>query len=164
MSCIRLSEDEKEKILRMNWWGHDGRWYMMVSNELGFDKANEMNMAINRAIGKLEIKNLMAVSKTDVNAIKQDLFSYIRLNLELCAKDVFEVSDFYKSNGEMALVIGNCPAYQGTKKAGYASNYQCACYKRVEGWLDAVNVVADVRLEKSLINGDESCKICINVL
>jgi len=163
MSHVQLSNSKKEKVLRMNWWGHDGRWYMMVSNELGFDKANEMNMAVNKAVGKLEMKNLMAVSKTGIDVIKQDLFSYIRFNFDLVARDVFAVSDFYESNGQIILKIKSCPAYHGTRKARYESNYKCACYKRVEGWFEAVNQAADVRLEKSLILGDESCEIQIRV-
>ena len=61
-SFPQISTNDREKILRHNWWGHDGRWYMFVAKELGFEKANEMNMKINKAIGKLEIKSIMAIS------------------------------------------------------------------------------------------------------
>ena len=164
MPDIQLSNSEKERILRMNWWGHDGRWYMAVSKELGFDKANEMNMSINKGVGKLEMRNLMEVSKTDIDTIKQDLFNFIRLNFDLCAKDVFEISDFYESKGQIILKIIKCAANEGTNKAGYASDYECACFKRVEGWFEAAKATVNVRLEKSLINGDEFCQIGIDLL
>ena len=46
MSFPKLSANDRENILRNNWWGHDGRWYLFVSKEFGFEKANDMNMAI----------------------------------------------------------------------------------------------------------------------
>ena len=73
MSLPQISTDDREKILRHNWWGHDGRWYLFVAKELGFEKANEMNMKINKAIGKLEIKNIMAISGINKESIKQIL-------------------------------------------------------------------------------------------
>jgi hypothetical protein len=56
MGLKALSSKERERILRQNWWGHDGRWFFQVASELGFSKANQMNMAINRAVGKMELQ------------------------------------------------------------------------------------------------------------
>jgi len=93
-----LSPGHRESILRHNWWGHDGRWYMFVANELGFHKANEMNMAINKAVGKLEINT---------------------------------------------------------------SDYECACFKRAEGWFEALGVNGTSFVRKSLVRGDEFCEVVI---
>jgi hypothetical protein len=45
-----LPSKERERILRQNWWGHDGRWFFQVASELGFSKASQMNIAINISI------------------------------------------------------------------------------------------------------------------
>jgi len=83
MSFPKLSQNHREKILRHNWWGHDGRWYMFVAKELGFRKANEINMEINKAVGKLEMKNLMAISGMNRKTIHENFLQILRMNLEL---------------------------------------------------------------------------------
>ena len=126
MSLPQISTNDREKILRHNWWGHDGRWYLFVAKELGFEKANEMNMKINKAIGKLEIKNIMTISGIDKESIKQNLIQFLRTNLELCAKDVFDLQDFQEEGNSILFKVSNCPAHSGTQKAGYMNDYQCA--------------------------------------
>ncbi len=159
MSFPQISTNDREKILRHNWWGHDGRWYLFVAKELGFDKANEMNMKINKAIGKLEIKNIMAISGIDEILIKQNLIQFLRMNLELCAKDVFNLEDFLEEGNSIIFKVSNCPAHSGTQKAGYISDYQCACFKRCEGWLEAIGLTYNSFIRKSLMKGDKFCEI-----
>ena len=161
MSFPQLSPEHRERILRHNWWGHDGRWYLFVAKERGFQKANEMNMAINKAMGKLEIGNLMAMSGMDQELITSNLLKVLRMNLELCAKDVFGVREFVKEGGSFVLRIDTCPAHSGTQKAGYVSNYECACFKRGEGWLEALGINSTSLVRKSLVRGDEFCEIVI---
>lgn len=161
MSFSELSPDHRESILRHNWWGHDGRWYLSVAQELGFDKANEMNMMINEAVGKLEINNLMAISGMTEESIRQNLIQVLRMNLELVAQDVFSIRDFFEEGGDIILRIDKCPAHSGTQKAGYASHYQCSCFKRAEGWLEAVGIASTSLLRKSLVAGDEFCEIVV---
>ncbi|MBW1642877.1 MAG: hypothetical protein JRJ39_11950 [Deltaproteobacteria bacterium] len=161
MSFPQLSANDRENILRNNWWGHDGRWYLFVSKEFGFEKANEMNMAINKAVGKLEMKNYMDVSKIDEEYIKRDLVQNLKLNLELCAQDVFTIMDFYDEDNHFILKISRCAAHFGTQKADYMRNYKCACFKRIEGWFDAIGVNATVLIQKSLVNDDKFCEIII---
>jgi len=134
---------------------------MFVAKELGFDKANEMNMVINKAVGKLEIKNLMAISGMTEESIKQNLIQVLRMNLELVAKDVFSVQDFFEEGGNLILRIDECAAHSGTQKAGYGSHYQCACFKRVEGWLEAIGVGSTSFVRKSLVEGDKFCEIVV---
>jgi hypothetical protein len=40
---IKLTAEQREKILRENWWSHDGRWFLKAAQELGFDVANRLN-------------------------------------------------------------------------------------------------------------------------
>ena len=159
MSFLQISTDDREKILRHNWWGHDGRWYLFVAREFGFEKANEMNKKVNKGIGKLEIKNIMAISGINEESIKQNLTQFLRMNLELCAKDVFGLKDFLEIENSIVLQVSNCPAHSGTQKAGYESEYQCACFKRCDGWFEAIGLIYNSFIRKSLINGDKFCEI-----
>jgi hypothetical protein len=159
MPFPELSMNHREGLLRRNWWGHDGLWYLNVAKELGFQKANEMNMAINKAIGKSEIKNLMAISEMSRESIQRRLLDVLKMNLELCAKDVFHLKEFVREGNDFVLRIVSCPAHSGTRKAGYMDQYQCACFKRAEGWLEAVGLGSSSLIRKSLVKGDDLCEI-----
>jgi hypothetical protein len=163
MSFPELSPSQRENILRRNWWGHDGRWFLFVANELGFEKANDMNMEINKAVGKMEIKNLMAISGLTEDSIRSDLLEVLKANLYLCAKDVFDLKEFVEESGSLVMRIERCPAHTGTRKAGYVSDYQCACFKRVEGWIEAAGVGGTALIRKSLMKGDQFCEIAASL-
>ena len=135
MGLKELSSKERERILRQNWWGHDGRWFFHVASELGFPKTNQMNMAINMAVGKMEIKNFLTASGLSGIEIQQYMPDILKANLEMCGADVFSIRYFKQAGDTFTWVIDECAAHTGTVKAGYAGNYECACFKRIEGWI-----------------------------
>lgn len=162
MSFPELSSADRENILRHNWWGHDGRWFLFVVKELGFEKANEMNMAVNREVGKVEIKNLMAVSGASRESMTANPLQVLAGNLDLCARDVFVLKELVEEGEEIVLRIESCPAASGTEKAGYMSEYRCACFKRAEGWLEALGIPGRAFIRKSLAEGDPFCEIVLS--
>ena len=146
-----------------NWWGHDGRWFFQVASELGFSKANQMNMAINRAVGKMEMKNFLTASDLSHIEIQQNMLDILKANLEMCAADVFSIRDFMQAEDTFTLVIDECAAHTGTVKAGYAKDYECACFRRCEGWLDGMGFRGSTCIAASLLKGDSHCKISIKL-
>jgi hypothetical protein len=163
MGLKALPSKERERILRQNWWGHDGRWFFHVASELGFSKANQMNKAINRAVGKMEMKNFLAASSLSGFEIQQSMLDILKANLEMCAADVFSIRHFRQAGDTFTLVIDECAAHTGTVRAGYGGDYECACFRRSEGWLDAMGIRGSVRIAASLLKGDSHCKISIKL-
>ena len=163
MGLKALPTKERERILRQNWWGHDGRWFFHVASELGFSKANQMNMAINRAVGKMEMKNFLTASGLSGIEIQQYMLDILKANLEMCAADVFSIRYFMQEDESFTLVIDECAAHTGTVRAGYAGDYECACFRRSEGWLDAMGIRGSARIVASLLKGDSHCKISIKL-
>jgi hypothetical protein len=50
---IKLTAEQREKILRENWWwSHDGRWFLKAAQERGFDVTNRLNQIVTRSMGK----------------------------------------------------------------------------------------------------------------
>jgi len=135
MGLKALPTKERERILRQNWWGHDGRWFFHVASELGFPKTNQMNMAINMAVGKMEIKNFLMASGLSGIEIQQYMPDILKANLEMCGADVFSIRYFKQAGDTFTWVIDECAAHTGTVKSGYAGDYECACFKRIEGWI-----------------------------
>ncbi|MEM3564379.1 MAG: DUF6125 family protein [Candidatus Jordarchaeaceae archaeon] len=160
----RISAEEREKILRINWWSHDGRWYLYTGREVGFEAANRLNMLVNKSIGKAEMKRLLETLKIDPNRAAEYFFEIIETVSNLYTKDVFEVEGLTKENENTWIYrIKNSPCYEGTKKAGILNLYQCACYKRAEGWAEACGLTADIYIRKSLVKGDDVCEIVFSL-
>ena len=163
MSLKELSSEERERILRRNWWGHDGRWFYHVASEFGFSKANQMNMAINRAVGKMEMRNFLIASGLSGIEIQRNMLDILKSNMEMCAADVFSIRYFIQAGDTFTLAIDECAAHTGTTKAGYAGDYECACFKRSLGWLDGMALCGSVRIDASLLKGDDHCEIVMKL-
>ena len=144
MGLKALPSKKRERILRQNWWGHDGRWFFHVASELGFSKANQMNMAINRTVGKMEMKNFRRASGLSGIEIQQQMLDILKANLEMCASDVFSIRYFMQAGDTFTLVIDECAAHTGTVRAGYAGVPVSGAVKA--GWMEWVFAEASVSL------------------
>ena len=162
MPLPELPPGVRENILRQNWWGHDGRWYMFVAKAFGFEKANEMNMAINKSVGKMEIRNLMTLTGLNKEQLQSNLLDTLSTNLTLCAESVFDLKDIAEEGDNLVLRIEKCPAHSGTLNAGYLTDYKCACFKRADGWLEEIGLEGTSQIRKSLVKGDRFCEIVIS--
>jgi len=60
---VKLTPEQRERLLRDIWISHDGQWVLKTVQEHGFDTANKLNHAVIRSLGKIEIKRLTAVTK-----------------------------------------------------------------------------------------------------
>jgi hypothetical protein len=60
---VRLTPEQRERLLRDSWISHDGQWVLKTVQEFGFDIASKLNQAAAQSLGKIEIKRLMAATK-----------------------------------------------------------------------------------------------------
>jgi hypothetical protein len=165
MSLIgKISPEEREKILRINWWTHDGRWFLYTGREVGFEVANKLNMLVNKSMGKAEMKRLLAALNMDETRAANNFYELIETVSDLYCKNVFVIGGFTKENDyTWVFSIKAAPCYEGTKKAGILDSYQCACWKRAEGWVEACGLKAKVSLRKTLVKGDDECEVIFSL-
>src|SRR3989304_2435459 len=55
-----LTAEEREELLRASWYDHDARWYAVVADAVGIEVANRLNAQALRALGKAEMRRLVA--------------------------------------------------------------------------------------------------------
>lgn len=165
MSLInKIPPEEREKILRQNWWNHDGRWFYYTAREAGFELANKLNMLVNKSIGRAEMRRLMAALNIDATKAADTISALIETLSDLFVKDVFVIVGFTKENDYTWVYrLKDGPCYVETKKAGIMDLYQCACFKRAEGWAEACGLKAEVFIRKSMIKGDEECEVVFSI-
>nr|MDO8082881.1 DUF6125 family protein [Candidatus Freyarchaeota archaeon] len=161
MSLVdKIPPEEREKILRINWWTHDGRWFYYTVKESGFEVANKLNMLVNKSMGKAEMKRLLAALNMDETRTADNFFEIMETVWDLYCKNVFVIGGFTKENDNTWIfTIKDSPCYEGTKKAGITDLYQCACWKRAEGWIEACGLKAKVYIRKSMVKGDDVCEV-----
>jgi len=111
----------------------------------------------------MEMRNFLATSGLSGIEIHQNLLDIMKANMEMCAADVLSIRYFKQEGHTFELVIDECAAHAGTVMAGYAGDYECACFKRCEGWLDAMGIRGSARIDASLFKGGNHCSISINL-
>jgi hypothetical protein len=65
---VKLTAEQKEKLLRNIWLLHDGRWFLKSTEQFDFDTATKLNLAVVESIAGTEMKQLLA--ETDFGEVR----------------------------------------------------------------------------------------------
>ncbi|MHA1579556.1 MAG: DUF6125 family protein [Candidatus Freyarchaeota archaeon] len=120
MSLVdKISPEDRERILRKNWWSHDGRWFLFTAREVGFEVANKLNMMVNKSMGKAEMKRLLAALNMDETAAADHFSEIIETVSDLYCKDVFVIDGFTKEKDDRWVFRNKRrPMLPGNKEGG----------------------------------------------
>jgi hypothetical protein len=122
---------------------NDGLWYYQAVQTRGVEAANEMNAEVVREFGRQEMRRLMrALEITKVHSVEQ----YLRLfesAVELYLGSLLDSESSFTANTH-DITIKTCFAYKGVKRAGIEKVYHCGPGERLLGWLDAMEVPAEL--------------------
>jgi DNA-binding transcriptional regulator/RsmH inhibitor MraZ len=138
-----LSPTEREALLRDMWVAHDGRWFLAVAAEFGFDAANKLNQAAVRSIAKKEAKEFKIRSGAEI-ANASDFKEF------LDSAGALYWPDEHKREIEIVednLVVGHvlhCYVWDNISKAGGLSVNRCAAPTRFRGWLEGLGLSGEV--------------------
>lgn len=160
---ITLTAGQKEKLLRNIWLLHDGRWFLKSVQQLGFDTATMLNLAVVESIARTEMKQLLA--ETDFGEVGN--IEELKALMEIAAvlyfpeehKYEFEVVD---SNTFVGHVL-ECYVYKMVSKAGTIAIHQCAAKLRFDSWCQAMGLEGKVINEKDTSNCNGTCDIIFRI-
>ena len=138
-----LKKDDVKELFSKNWLTHDAMWYGICMQELGPEKANQLNKKAVRLMAAIEMKRIMKLmdKPRDVTIKSFQELAEIIETAFLLVQTSFLTFDF--SFPERNLLCGRfneCFAHDGVKKAGMIANYECGIVERVKGWLDSLGV------------------------
>jgi hypothetical protein len=160
---IKLTPEQREKLLRDIWILNDGRWFLKSVEQSGFDAATKLNLAVIKSIGKTEMKQLLA--ETGYGEVKniEDLKALMEIASPLYFpeehKYEFKVLD---SNTFVGHVL-ECYAYKMVSKAGTTGIHQCAAKIRFDSWIEAMGLDGEVVNEKNTNNCNGTCEIFFKI-
>lgn len=160
----RLASKQKERLLRDIWIAHDARWFLKSAQEVGFDTATSLNLAVAKSIGKTEIKLLLAA--LDYLEIKdiEDFNSVMEI-----AADVYFPED-HRYSFEMldeSTFVGHvieCSVYKNVNKAGTTDIHQCGGKARFDSWLQALGLSGEIIAEKNTSNCGGTCDFVFKIM
>lgn len=158
----RLTPDVRENILRENWFSHDARWFLKVSQELGFDVGNRFNQVTLRSMAKTDMKRVLQAVDCQTIESPDDVATVFQIALELYfPRPMFE-GEFRVTDADSLMVtVKRCHTLEEAKKAGVIGVYQCPCAIRFESWLAACRFGGVANILRSMMRGDPLCEISL---
>ena len=159
----KLTPEVREKILRDNWHSHDARWFLKVSQELGFDVANRLNQITLKSMCKTDMKRILQATEChEINTV-EDFVVVATIGADLYFPPPILEVDIKAIDKESALVtITRCPTFEEVKKAGIVGLYECTCWIRFESDLEACNLNGTAKIQRSMMQGDSICEIFLS--
>lgn len=156
---LRLSPDQRERILRELWILNDGRWFVKTSQEHGFDEATRLNLMVVESFGRSETRLLMQEAGIKGIADAEELAAYLRLASDLFLppkhKRQFRILD----ENTVLAQVSDCNLYRHLTAAGTAQRHQCGAHTRFSAWLQALGVRGRVEVTGSSATCEGACEV-----
>ncbi|QKV96150.1 hypothetical protein HUT19_34185 [Streptomyces sp. NA02950] len=138
-----LTATEREELLRRSWMATDGLWYYQTATKSGIDGANEANIQVVREFGRQEMVRLMrglGIEKVETLEQYRRLF---QAAVDLYLGSLFAAEESFEDRTQH-LKVSTCFAYKGVKRAGIEKDYHCGPGERLTGWLQAMDLPAEI--------------------
>ena len=146
-------------ILQICWAQHDGQWFLKSKQELGIQKANDLNQKVIFSTGKIEAKHIMnalGVKKGTIKTIPE-VFKIMNTFMDVFIPKIMKFRFVVHSDKEGDGVVKKCFIWEEVKKSKKENEYICSCTYRHLGWLDALGIEGDLIAIKRFPDGDNEC-------
>lgn len=160
---IKLTPEQREKILKENWISHDARWFLKVAQELGFDVASRLNQIVIRSMGKTEAKRFLRESGFGEVRKIEDLLYIFEEGCRLYYPEEHEYEFKIMDKNTILGIVTRCIVFDAVKKAGVTDLYQCGCMTRHGAWLEAFGLDGEAFMRKSMMKGDNVCELVCKI-
>ena len=160
---IKLTPEQRQRLLRNIWLLHDGRWFLKSAEQFGFNAATELNLAVVKSIARTEMRQLLA--ETNFGKVKN--IRDLQALMEIAALLYFPEEHKYEfkvvdDNTFVAHVL-ECYVYRMVSKAGTTAIHRCAAKSRFDSWCQAMGLDAEVANEKDTSNCNGTCEIIFRI-
>ena len=160
---IKLTPEQKEKLLRNIWLLHDGRWFLKSAGQFGFDAATKLNLAVVKSIARTEMKQLLA--ETNLGEVRniRDLQALMEIASLLYFPEEHKYEFRVADNNTFVGHVLECYVYKMVSEAGTTAIHQCAAKARFDSWCRAMGLDGEVTNEKDTSNCNGTCEIIFKI-
>jgi hypothetical protein len=162
-TAVKLTPEQREKLLRNIWLAHDGRWLLKSARKFGFGTANKLNFAVQESIGKTETRQLLAeAGYGNINDV-QDFKALMELTCLLYTPEGHQTEVKAITNNMIVLYTRECYVHKMVSKAGNLGIYQCSSRIRCRSWLRGMGLSGQVYREKDIHDCRGACEIVFKI-
>jgi hypothetical protein len=160
---VKLTAEQKEKLLRNIWLLHDGRWFLKSTEQFDFDTATKLNLAVVKSIARTEMKQLLA--ETDFGEVRnvKDLQTLMEIASLLYFPEEHKYEFKVVDDNTLVGHVLECYVHKMVSKAGTTAIHQCAAKLRFDSWCQAMGLDGEVINEKDTGNCDGTCDIIFRI-
>ena len=160
---VKLTAEQKEKLLCNIWLLHDGRWFLKSTEQFDFDTATKLNLAVVESIAGTEMKQLLA--ETDFGEVRnvKDLQTLMEIASLLYFPEEHKYEFKVVDDNTLVGHVLECYVHEMVSKAGTTAIHQCAAKLRFDSWCQAMGLDGEVINEKDTGNCDGTCDIIFKI-
>jgi len=150
--------EQKEliQLIKSSLTAIDGPWFLEVENEIGFDKAFEIDLGVWKKYGPVIIKRIIKMLSITDN----DLNSFIRILEIICEIDDTKFTIKEKTQNEALILIDYCPWYENLKRSKRENLVRCDVVDKTifPEWIQSFNPDLKLELSRSIPEGHDRCE------
>ncbi len=160
---VKLTPEQRERLLRNIWLSHDGRWFLKSVEEFGFDAATKLNLVVVESMGKTKMKQFIA--ETGYGEIKniEDLKALMEIASPLYFPEEHKYELKVMDDNTFVGYVLDCYVHKMVSKAGTTDIHQCAARLRFDSWRKAMALDGEVINEKNTNNCNGTCEIIFKI-
>ena len=138
----KLDKTEIREFFSKSWMTHDAMWFYNCLQELGADKANEINKAAVQGMAGFEIRRILKLMGRNNGPVTtyDDLKEIIDTTYKLIQPEFMKLYYEFPEKNIFRGGFHECFAYEGLKKFGMIDSYQCGIIIRVKGWFETLGI------------------------
>ena len=139
----KLNKNDVKELFSKNWLTHDAMWYGSCMQELGPEKANQLNKTAVQLMATIEIKRIMKLmDKPKGVTIKtfRELAEIIETAFRLVQTSFLTFDFSFPEKNVLRGRFNECFAHDGVKRYGMIDDYECGIVERVKGWLNSLGI------------------------
>ena len=152
----RGEQKDLVRLIKSSLTAIDGLWFLEVENELGFQKAFEIDLGVWKKYGPVMIKRITKMLAITDNGLD----SFLRIFEVLCDIDGTRFTVRDQSESAAVLVIDHCPWHENLKRSKRENLVRCDVVDKTvfPEWIQSFNPDMRIELYKSIPGGHERCE------
>ncbi len=154
-----LQKNELKEILIKNWMTHDAMWFYHCLQECGIERTNNINKAVVRAMGTIEIRRIQKAVGIQNVATFEDVKSLLEAAWDIVKGDFMKSSLSLPAKNILRGDFEKCFAYEGIRQIGAIEQYECGIFERIYGWFDGLGMKYSVspQVKGCMMHTDGKC-------
>lgn len=131
-----------KNVLTKGWMTHDAMWFFSCYQELGIEKANELNLKAIALMSIIEAKRMLKALKMEDEMFDnfETFWEFFNGARRFVIPEWMDCSLTSPKENVARWEWRSCFAYNGIKRIGTLGGYKCGVMFRIESWFNALGI------------------------